>query len=208
MNFHSFSNFPEPVESSYNLYCRILWLPTCWGIPHAIEKWAWLSSWERGKGENWGRAPYGASPGGRRAASQSHSVGRPVLSPLARSGQGGQASGQLESGRPAVAKTLWQESQELRSRGHPWIWNCARSVSVQDWTDCLNPNELGCRLWTKKLIMWDGGGVAQGISSDVAANMSSFKLCHPTAKLHQLEKSNSSFLLKKKNNSNGNSYGW
>ena len=43
-----------------------------------------------------------------RAASQSHRVGRPVLSPLDRSGQGGhQASGQQASGRPAVGKTLW-----------------------------------------------------------------------------------------------------
>ena len=37
-----------------------------------------------------------------RAASQSHRVGRPVLSPRDRRGQGGKASG-----RPAVGKTLW-----------------------------------------------------------------------------------------------------
>ena len=64
-----------------------------------------------------------------RAASQSHRVGRPVLSPLDRSGQGGQASGQQAgSWQNIVAK-----SQELGSRGHPWIWNFACSVSaVQD----------------------------------------------------------------------------
>ena len=47
-----------------------------------------------------------------RAASQSHRVGRPVLSPLDRSGQGGQASGQQASGRAAVGKTLCRPSHK------------------------------------------------------------------------------------------------
>ena len=144
--------------------CRAsMGFPPCWRVPRAIDKLVWFSSWERGKGENWGRAPYGASPGGRRPASQSHSVGRPVLSPLARSGQGGQASGQLESGRPAVAKTLWQESQELRSRGHLGfgivLAHCRCRIEQIAWT--LTNLGVGCELksWSCKMR---GGGLPRG----------------------------------------------
>ena len=120
----------------------------------------------RGEGEIVGRrAPYGATAGGPGGFSVSQSWA-PGAKPTGQKWPGWPSQWPASKWKASSWQNIVAKSQELGSKGHPWIWNFACSVSaVQDWTDCLNVNELGSRR-SFKLKSWSyergEGGLPRG----------------------------------------------